>query len=277
MTYGVIVGERGDPARWRDERRVLRRGPGTPYRKLQTLRHLVTRDRAAVRRFLTASYRVSRAERLRMLRAFVTITNAVRGYHTLSEILVAVDRILSRAGPGLTVVEAGAGSGASTAKLSLAVRAAGGRLHVFDTFRGIPANDERHRLLDGTPIRFVKGAFRGRLGAVRRRVAAHGAPEVCTFHKGLFEDTLRRFDGAVDVALLDVDLVASTRTCLKTLWPRLRPGGVLLSQDGHLRATHELLADDAFFRDDLGTAPPRVRAVCGDKLLELCPQYFEED
>lgn len=270
MTYGVIVGERGDPARWRDERRWLRRGPGAPYRKLQTLRHLVTRDRAAVRRFLGASYPVGRRARLRMLRSFVAITNAVRGYHTLSEILVAVDHVLRRAGrPDLTVIEAGAGSGASTAKLSLAVRAAGGRLHVFDTFRGIPANDERHALLDGTPIRFAAGAFRGRLGAVKRRVAEHGAPEVCVFHKGLFEDTLPRFGGAVDVALLDVDLVGSTRTCLRELWPRLKPDGVILSQDGHLRATHELLRDEAFFRGELGASPPRVRPACGDKLLEL--------
>lgn len=271
MTYGVIVGERGDPARWRDERRLARRGPGTLYRKLQTLGHLVRRDRAAVARFLASrDYALARRDRLRLLASFVAITNAVRGYHTLGEILVVADLVLRRAGTeNLTLVEVGAGAGASTAKLSLLARAAGARLHVFDTFRGIPENDERHHLLDGTPLRFAKGAFRGRLGAVKRRVAEHGVIEVCTFHKGLLEETLPRYEGLVDVALLDVDLVASTRAAVRTLYPRLRPGGALVSQDGHLRATHDALSDDAFWRDEVGCARPVVEGLGRDKLLVI--------
>lgn len=270
MTYGVVIGERGDPARWRDERRLVRRGPGTRYRALQTVKHLATRDRSAVLRFLQALLDLSRRERLALLARFVRITNALRGYHTMSEMLVVAERVLALAGrPGLTVVEAGAGSGASTAKLSLAVRLAGGHLHVFDTFRGIPANDERHELLDGTPIRFQEGAFRGRLGAVQRRVRELGAIEVCTFHKGLLADTLPRFEGSVDVALLDLDLVASTRAAVRELYPRLRQGGCLLSQDGHLRATRALLEDAAFFRDEVRAAPPTIRTPTDGKLLEL--------
>ncbi len=270
MTYGVIVGERGDPERWRSERRVFARGPGTLYRKLQTLGHLASRDRAAVARFLSLDLPVGRRARLALLRSFLATTNAVRGYHTLTEILVVTEAVLRLADrPGLTIVEAGAGSGASTAKLSLAVRLAGGHLHVFDSFRGIPDNTEEHQLLDGTRIRFVKGAFRGRLGAVRRRVEEHGAKEVCTFHKGLFEHTLPSFDAPVDVVLLDVDLLASTRTCVRALFPRLREDGALFSQDGHLRATRELFEDRAFWRDEVGCAPPRVRALGDGKLLCL--------
>lgn len=271
MTYGVVVGERGDPERWRAERRWVRRGPGTPYRKLQTLGHLLVRDRAAVARFLaTDAYALPRRDRLRLLRDFARVTAAVRGYHTLGELLVVVDLVLRRAGmPELTVVEVGAGAGASTAKLSLTARAAGGRLHVFDTFRGIPENDERHELRDGTPLRFLKGAFRGRLGAVRRRVSELGAIEVCAFHKGLIEDTLPAFEGRVDVALIDVDLVASTRVAVRELYPRLRAGGALVSQDGHLRATHELLADARFWRDEVRCAPPRIAGLGVDKLLVI--------
>jgi len=270
LTYGVIIGERGDPGRWKRERRLFRRGPGTPYRKLQTLGHLVRRDRRAVARFLAAPYPVARRERIGILRSFMHTTNAVRGYHTLTEMLLVADRVFRLAGrPGLTIVEAGAASGASTAKLSLLARAAGGHLHVFDTFRGIPENTERHELLDGTPIRFVKGAFRGRLGAVERRVTAFGAIEVCTFHKGLFEHTLPGFDSPIDVALLDVDLVQSTRECVRSLYPRLRPGGCILSQDGHLRATHDLLNDPRFWRDEVSREQPIVHSLRGDKMLEL--------
>lgn len=270
MTYGVVVGERGDPERWRSERRWVRRGPGTPYRKLQTLGHLLVRDRAAVAGFLAADHAMRRRDRLRLLRDFARVTNAVRGYHTLGELLVVVNRVLGQAGrPDLTLVEVGAGAGASTAKLSLLARAVDARLHVFDTFRGIPDNDERHELRDGTPLRFLKGAFRGRLGAVKRRVAELGAIEVCEFHKGLVEDTLPRFEAHVDVALIDVDLVASTRVAVRELYPRLRPGGALVSQDGHLRATHELLADASFWRDDVGCPAPRIEGLGRDKLLVI--------
>ncbi|MCB9591713.1 MAG: class I SAM-dependent methyltransferase [Sandaracinaceae bacterium] len=271
MTYGVIVGERGDPARWRSERRWLPRGPGTAYRRLQTVSHLLRRDREAVTRFLASSdYPLSRWQRVRLLRSFGQITNAIRGYHTLTEMLTVADLVLRLAGrPDLTLVEAGAGAGASTAKLSLVARAAGARLHVFDTFRGIPDNREQHHMLDGTPVRFVKGAFRGRLGAVKRRVREHGVIEVCTFHKGLLEDTLPRFASPVDVALIDVDLLESTRTCVRELYPRLRPGGALVSQDGHLRATHDLLSDDAFWRDEVGRDRPVIEGLGRDKLIVI--------
>ncbi|MDH5491570.1 MAG: class I SAM-dependent methyltransferase [Myxococcales bacterium] len=282
MTYGVRMGERPDPSRWKNERRWLRRGPGSLYRRAQTWRFLLGRDRAAALAFLRADYPLPLplGRRLRLLRQLMRVSDALRGYHTLEEILRVGDRILRLAHRrDLLVVEVGAGSGASTAKLSLFVELAGGRLLVFDTFQGIPENDERHHLLDGRELRFMKGAFRGRLGAVRRRVARFGAIERCEFHKGLAQQTLPLgVPGAVDVALLDVDLVASTEACVAHLMPRLRAGGRIFSQDGHLRATHALLADPAFWSERVGMTRPRIdglleRVEPGSqgKLLEVHP------
>jgi O-methyltransferase len=270
MTFGVRMGPHASPARWESQRRLFRRGTGTFYRKLQSLKFLVTRDRDAVLAFLRAEYPFDfpLRHRLALLRSFYRITHAVRGYHTLDEILIAADRIFQLAHrPGLTIVEAGAGSGSSTAKLSLVARAAGGRLIVFDSFRGIPENEEKHQLLDGTPLAFRKGAFRGRLSAVKKRVEELGAIELCEFHKGLFEETLPRFDRPVDVVLLDVDLISSTRTCTRHLYPLLRQGGALLSQDGHLQATVDLYSDPEFWRAEVGVEPPRIAGLGVDKLL----------
>ena len=252
--------------------RLMRRGRGTLYRRLQSLRFLIDRDRAAVLRFLRGSpaIRLSLAERLRLVARFVRITNQLRAYHTQTEMLAVTEAILARAGqPGLTVVECGAGKGASTAKLSLATRLAGGRLIVFDSFRGLPENDERHEHLDGRRVAFRPGAFHGRLREVQRAVAALGAPEVVEYRKGWFDETLPGFDQPVDVALLDVDLLASTRTCLVHLAPRLRPGGVIFTQDGHLRAIAALLADPAFWRDEVGVAPPSIPHVGREKFLAI--------
>jgi O-methyltransferase len=245
------------------------RGPGSLYRRLLSLRYLATRDRAEVVRFLAARDVAGRAA---LVGRCVRATNHVRGYHTLAEMLVVMNAILER--PGAVVVEAGCGYGGSTAKLSLAVRRAGGRLMVFDSFRGIPPNAERHELLDGREVVFRAGAFRGRLAGVQRAVERYGAAEVCTWHKGWLADTLPALPGApgsIDVAVLDVDLADSTRTCLRELVPRLRPGGVLFSLDGQLRATHELMADARFWREEVGVPVPHIDGLHRDKLLTVRP------
>ncbi len=246
-----------------------RRGPGSLYRRLRSLEYLATRDRAAVWRFLTARNPVPARTRLGLVRRFYETTNAVRAYHTQSEILEVAEAILARRRP--LVVEAGCGKGASTAKLSLAVREAGGRLVVFDSFRGLPPNDESHVNLDGRPVLFRAGAFAGRLAEVERTVRTWGAIEVCDFVKGWFDDTLSGFDRAVDVALVDVDLLASVRTCLVRLVPRLTPGGALYTQDGHLRAVVDLLADPAFWTAQVGVAVPEIVGLGRRKFLSLRP------
>lgn len=253
--------------------RCVRRGPGSLYRRWRSVPYLFTRDRGEITRLLRARLplRLSMAERLRLIRRFYTITHQVRAYHTQAELLRIAHEILLRAGRAPRVVEAGAAKGASTAKLSLATRLAGGELFIFDTFRGIPPNDEVHENLEGRRIVFREGAFTGRLAAVQRVVEQLGAPEVCRYYKGRFEETMPGFRSSLDVVLLDVDLLSSTRTCLVELFPQLRPDGVLFSQDGHLRAIVSMLAQERFWRDEVGVAPPVIRGLGTEKLLEIRP------
>jgi O-methyltransferase len=248
----------------------LRRGPGTFYRKLRSLEYLATRDRAAAARFLFPRRlgHASQAQRLDLVRRFVSVTNAVRGYHTLTEMLAIATAILE-AGPRPTVLEAGCGYGASTAKISLAVKLAGGSLVACDSFRGIPENEEEHELLDGRRTEFRAGAFRGTLASVERVVERWGAADVCRFEKGWFEETLPRLDAVLDVVVADVDLTASLRTCIRELWPRLRRGGVFFALDGQLRATHDLLGNARFWREEVGVEPPAVAGLDSEKMLKL--------
>ncbi|MGH9322771.1 MAG: TylF/MycF/NovP-related O-methyltransferase [Vicinamibacteria bacterium] len=249
----------------------MRRGPGTLYRSLQSLRFLATRDRRAAIEFTLAKDLpgVSLAERLSLLRRFVRVTHGVRGYHTLTEMLSIARAILARAGRRPIVLEAGCGYGASTAKLSLAARLASGSLIACDSFRGMPENQEKHELMDGRATEFRAGAFRGTLASVKGTVEKWGAIEVCRFEKGYFADTLPRLprECSLDVVVLDVDLAASTRECVRELWPRLRSGGVLFSLDGQLRATHELLSNPGFWRDEVGAEPPAIEGLGYSKLL----------
>lgn len=269
MTYGVSMRVEGQTSRRPRRRFRLSRGPNSVGRKWQSIRFLLTRDRGAVSAFLKRGFGAHQSvwARLQLLYRITKTTNAVRGYHTLGEMLEVIEAILERHHVDeLRVVEVGAGSGASTAKLSLAVARVGGQLNVFDTFQGIPQNDEQHTLLDGRPLVFQAGAFRGRLGAVERRVRAYGVADGCAFYKGDIRETLKGYDEAVDVALLDVDLVDSTRAALEALVPNLRPGGVIFSQDGHLTETVRLLQDPQFLKR-LG--PVRVYGLGQDKLIRI--------
>lgn len=250
--------------------RKSRRGPGTPYRAYETLRFLVGRDRAAVGALLRSRHLPFR-RRLALLRACLRSTHHLRGYHALAELITVGSVVLERTAP--LVVECGVGKGSSTCKLSHFVRETGGALHAFDSFRGMPENDEEHEHLDGRRTRFRAGAFRGRLTEVQRNLALFGVAEVTTLHKGWFEESLPLFttqlDREIDVVLLDVDLVASTRTCLRELVPHLAADGVVFTQDGHLRDVVRLLADERFWRDEVAAAPPLIEGLGQRKLLDL--------
>ena len=67
--------------------------------------------------------------------------------------------------------------------------------------------------------------------------------------KGLFEETLAKFEPPTPIALLrvDCDWHASAMTCLRTLFPYLADDGILIADgypdwDGYARAIHEYLA-----------------------------------
>src|SRR5262245_22117080 len=86
---------------------LIRRGRGTLYRRGQSIRFLLTRDRRAVIAFPRARYPrpLPFAQRLQLVARFVHITNQVRAYHSQAQMLTVADAVLRRMGtPGLTVV-----------------------------------------------------------------------------------------------------------------------------------------------------------------------------
>jgi O-methyltransferase len=135
------------------------------------------------------------AVRLRLLRQVHVIGYHLPAPHAQSEMLAVMHSILAlpKGVPGV-VVEAGCFQGASTAKLSLAADLAGRRLVVFDSFEGMPENDEPRDKSDlhGDP-RFTKGKYSAGLEDVKANVAKYGRLECCRFVKGWFSDTMPTF------------------------------------------------------------------------------------
>lgn len=119
------------------------------------------------------------------------------------------------------MAEVGTYQGASA---KLICEAKGDReFHVFDTFCGLQDASDQDPL-------FRQNDYAASEESVRKYLS--GYPNV-HFHKGMFPA-----DTGADVAEtqfsfvnLDVDTYASTRDCLEFFYPRLVPGGILLSHD----------------------------------------------
>ena len=170
------------------------------------------------------------------------------------------------------IVECGTIKGGSTAKFSLFAKELNRKLDVFDSFRGIPKNDEPHihglfGIYIGGP--FKEGAFCGNLAEVKSNISKFGEIDVCEFHEGWFEDTMVNFDKPIVAIYLDVDLVSSTKTCLKYLYPLLQPGGIVFSQDAHIPLIVNLFEDDKFWNEELGTEKPIIHGLRKSKVINF--------
>ncbi len=127
----------------------------------------------------------------------------------------------SQSGLGGEMAEVGVYQGVSARLISVA--SADRPLHLFDTFAGLPAPDADERQ------RMRKGHYAASLASVQAFLADR---RNVSFHPGFFPQTAgpcenRRFS----FVHLDVGLKSSTLDCLAFFYPRMLPGGVILSHD----------------------------------------------
>lgn len=161
-----------------------------------------------------------------MLRGYMTSREQASNlYHLLRSTVVAKV-------PG-DVVELGCHEGLTAVLLQKALDEQGSdkRLHVFDSFAGLPPSTSED-FRDGSPAT-AAGALAVSEESVRRTFARFGvrAPEI---HKGWFDDTLPTgLPAKVAFAHLDGDLYSSTMTGLREVYPRLSPGSVVVLDDYH--------------------------------------------
>jgi O-methyltransferase len=158
--------------------------------------------------------------------------NGCEGYQLLATVTAAVGKLAG------DLAEVGVNRGGSA---KLICEAKGSRdLHLFDTFAGLPPPGDHDR---GTV--FWEGQFAATQESVQRYLARY--PNV-HFHKGLFPATA---DPIMNLQFcfvhLDVDFYEGTRAGLEIFYPRMVPGGVLMSHDydaaGVRRAVDEFFAD----------------------------------
>jgi hypothetical protein len=125
-------------------------------------------------------------------------------------------------------------------------------LHLFDTFSGMPetdpTRDTTHKAGD-----FADASLEG----VQRYLGAEGI----RYYPGFFPDTTRGHETALDrfaFVHLDVDIYQSTLDALRFFYPRLSPGGMIVTHDYSAQSCPGVAAAyDEFFADK----PERVLPI----------------
>jgi O-methyltransferase len=114
------------------------------------------------------------------------------------------------------------------------------RLHLFDTFAGMPGTDRQRDLhkehdFDDTSLESVS--------------AFVGKEDWIEYHPGFIPDTFRGLEGLrLAFAHVDVDIYQSIIDCCEFIYPRLNDGGILLFDDyGMASCPGARAAVDAFF------------------------------
>jgi len=115
------------------------------------------------------------------------------------------------------VLECGVFKGGSTCCLSHICDYLGLELIAADSYAGLP---------DGDAF-YGKGDFKGGLEEVKNNIEKFGKPEVVTYVKGWFADSLRDFNEPLMLIWLDVDLKKSVIDVLSSTFHCLADNGVI--------------------------------------------------
>lgn len=115
------------------------------------------------------------------------------------------------------VLECGVFKGGSTCCLSHICDYLDLDLIAADSFEGLPASDGY----------YGKGDFKGSFEEVKENIERLGKPEVVTYVKGWFNESLKNFNDDLMLIWLDVDLKQSVIDVLTETFPRLDKNGVI--------------------------------------------------
>ncbi len=193
-----------------------------------------------------------------LIRKFAEIHKRLRCAHQEIEALILAEAILNLKVEG-PIVELGCFKGGSTAKLSLVAKATNRLLYVCDSFAGLPnpePHDKVHYGCLGRVKEYSKGDYAGTLDEVKGNVTAWGVIEVCRFIKGYFNETLSYLEIKPALVFMDVDLIESSRDCVRFLWPKLREGGKFYTHEANAHTFICGLLEPTWWHQNMGCCPP---------------------
>ena len=176
-----------------------------------------------------------------MTNEFITLHNQIKGITVVSPDRCFMIHQFAKYSNNLegNIAEVGVFRG-GTSKL-LAKTCPNKQIHLFDTFKGMPDNNEGIREI-------AKGTFAANTGRANGYVAVVGMEMIesvkaflqecdnVVFHKGYFPDTSAPvIDEKFSFVYIDGDLYQTTKDSLEFFYPRMVSGGIMMLDDWQYR------------------------------------------
>lgn len=139
-------------------------------------------------------------------------------------------------------IECGVFAGGSASFLANIMEGSGKTLHLFDSWKGLPALSERDHI-------HFQGEFSNCSIEETKKTVGH--EDFVRYHKGWMPQTFVDVAGArIAFAHIDVDLYQSVKDCCSVLYKRMTAGGIMVFDDyGHYTCPGAREAVDEFFAD----------------------------
>lgn len=146
----------------------------------------------------------------------------------LSVLLSELEKVLAADIRG-DVVEFGCYVGTASLFMQRLIAGSNKRLHVYDSFEGLPQKSDRDQSPAGK--QFAQGELAASKDKLIKNFKQANLP-LPVIHKGWF-DRIRPSDipEQIAFAFLDGDFYQSVMDSLKLIWPRLSPGAVVIVDD----------------------------------------------
>lgn len=166
------------------------------------------------------------------------------------------------------IVEAGAYKGAMSCTLSLAARALGTKLIIYDSFEGLPEIDIDDQVTFYHHIKrkgeYKKGMYKGSYEEVIENIKKFGSYENCILKKGFFENSMKNVSDKIFFLFLDVDLLSSTKDIILNLWKNILNNSYIFTDDAVDLDLNRIWFNDKWWKENLNDKSPGFVGVgCG--------------
>lgn len=213
-------------------------------------------------------YKLNAQDRLNLVRKFIKIINNVKSATSLEVHLTIAKYLLSLPKSKNTViVECGCYKGASSCSISIICKIIGKKLIIYDSFEGLPDVSTKNRtyyLHLKKKEKYKKGMYLGKLNEVKKNIRNYGEISCCIFRKGFFAKTLKNHKEKIQLAFLDVDLVSSTKICIKLLWKKIVNEGYIFTDNSCDMANVRIWFDNSWWKKNIGIkSPGYIGSGCG--------------
>ena len=166
------------------------------------------------------------------------------------------------------IVECGCFQGASSVALSIFAKIVDRKLIIYDSFQGLPIDEDKidnrnypHLKLTG---KYTEGMYKATKKDVENNLKIFGEYENVILREGFFNNSLKNHSEKIDLLFLDVDLVGSTKDCVKYLWKYLIDNGYIFTDDACDIDVVSIWFDNKWWRENLDCdAPGYIGSGCG--------------